>query len=87
MVVVDIAISCFQCRHLIPAPNARPHARLPTVSGHGCTDGLTTERDFDSQATWVIAVVGLYCDMLSTGVCTTGAGIKWLYCTCRTWGQ
>ena len=50
------------------------HDRTPVCQqfpGHGCTDGLTTERDFDSQATWVIAVVGLYCDMLSTGFCTT----------------
>ena len=50
------------------------HDRTPACQlfpWHGCTDGLTTERDFDSQATCVIAVVGLYCDMLSTGVCTT----------------
>ena len=38
---------------------------------HGCTDGLTFEHDFDSQATGVIDVLGLYSAMLSTGVYTT----------------
>ena len=32
-------------------------------------DDLTTERSFDSQATWVIDVLGLFFDMLSMGVC------------------
>ena len=31
-----------------------------TVPGHGCVyDHYTTERSFDSQATWVIDVLGL----------------------------
>ena len=34
-------------------------------------DDLTTERSFDSQATWVIDVLYLLFDMLSMGVCTT----------------
>ena len=47
--------------------------------------GLTTKRSFDSQATWVIGVLGLFFDMFITGVFTiwhwqTGAGIKCLYC-------
>ena len=45
---------------------------------------LTHELIFDSQATWVVEVLGLFFDMLSMGVCTdvrsTGAGIKYLYC-------
>ena len=50
------------------------HDRTPACHqfpGHGCTDGLTTERDLDSQATLAIDVFGLYFEMLSTGVCTT----------------
>ena len=39
---------------------------------HGCTDGLTTERSFDLQTTWVIRVLGLFFDMLYMGACTTG---------------
>ena len=66
-----------QCRHLIPAlkmcrqpgHNTRPHARLPP-SFLGM-DYLTTERSFDSQATWVIDLLGLSFDMLSIGVWTT----------------
>ena len=34
-------------------------------SGHGCMYDLTTERSFDSQATWFIF------DTLSISVCTT----------------
>ena len=45
------------------------HARLPpTFLG---LDDLSTEPSFDSQATWVIGVLGLLCDMLSPGVCIT----------------
>ena len=29
------------------------------ASGHGCMNDLTTESSFDSQATWVINVLGL----------------------------
>ena len=31
----------------------------------------TTERSFDSQATWGIDVLDLFLDMVSMGVCTT----------------
>ena len=34
-------------------------------------DDITTECSFDSQATRVIDVLGLFFDMLSVGVCTT----------------
>ena len=35
-------------------------------------DDLTTERDFDSQASLAIDMLGLIVDMLSKGVCTAG---------------
>ena len=38
---------------------------------HRCKDRLKIERDFDSQTTWVIDVLGLYFDTLSTGAFTT----------------
>ena len=38
------------------------------VSGHGYMDDLTTERSFDSQAEWVIDVLGFF--TLSKGICT-----------------
>ena len=34
-------------------------------------DDLTTERTFDSQATWIIDVLDLFFHMLSMGVRTT----------------
>ena len=37
-------------------------------------DVLTIERSFDSQATWVIDVLGSLLDTLSMGVCTTSTG-------------
>ena len=37
--------------------------------GHGCMDDLTTERRFDSEATCVTDVLGLF-GMISMGVCT-----------------
>ena len=42
------------------------------LSGHTCRciGDLTTERSFDSQATWVIDMLGLFFDMLSMDVCT-----------------
>ena len=49
-----------QSRHLIPALNARA-ARAQ--NGYGCMDNLTAERSFDSQATWVIGVFGLFSDI------------------------
>ena len=48
--------------------NTRPHAQFPE---QGCQDDLTTERSFDSQATWVIDVLGLFFDMLSMVVLKT----------------
>ena len=57
------------------------------VSSH-VNIGLTTERDFDSQATWVIDVLGLYFDVIQgcgynealADDRATGAGIKCIYC-------
>ena len=46
------------------------HNRMPSchpVSWDGCMDDLTTKRSFNSQATLVIGVLGLYFDMLSIG--------------------
>ena len=57
----------------LPGQTTRQHARLTThFPRHGCMDDLTTERSIGPQATWVIDVFGLFFDMLSTGVCTTG---------------
>ena len=43
----------------MPGHNSQPYARFP---GHGCMDDLATERtfNFDSQATLVIDVLGLF---------------------------
>ena len=57
-----------QCRHLIPALNAWvARAKYTTARpiatqfhGHLCVNDLTTERNFDSQITWVINVRSLY---------------------------
>ena len=57
--------------------------------GHGCMDGLVTERRFEPQATWVVAVLDLCFSMLFMSVLynqiladvrSIGAGIKCLYC-------
>ena len=37
----------------------------------GCIDDLANERSLDLQATWVLAVTGLFFDMLSIDVRTT----------------
>ena len=51
----------------------------------GCMDDPTTERSFDLQATWVIDALGLFFEcsynQALADVCSTGAGIKCLYCT------
>ena len=47
----------------------RPHARLPPI--FLSMDELTTERNFNSQARWVIDVFGLFFEMLSIGDLTT----------------
>ena len=55
-----------------PSHNIRPHGQLPpSFLEHGCLDDLTTERNFDSQATWVIDMFGIFFDMLPMSVCTT----------------
>ena len=51
-------------------------------------DDLTTDCSFDSQAMWVIDVLGLFFDVINgclydkalAVVRSTGAGIKYLYC-------
>ena len=73
-----------------PSHNTPPHARLQHILlGVDASYDLTTERSFDSQATWVIDVLGisiwhvihgfLYNQALAD-VRSTGAGIKCLYC-------
>ena len=57
----------------LPGQTTRQDARLITFfPRHGCMDDLITERSIGPQATWVIDVPGLFVDMFSTGVCTTG---------------
>ena len=66
---------CKKQSHLIPAVNAQYTTVRPIATqfpGHGCLDDLTTERSFNSQATCVVDVLGLFFDMLSMGFCTTG---------------
>ena len=68
-----------ECRRLIPALNAW-EVRVYTIHvarlidtqfhGHGCMNNLTTQRCIESQATWVIDVLGLFFDILSRGACT-----------------
>ena len=43
----------------------------PEFPGHGCMDDLPIETSFDSKATWVIDILSLFFDMLSTDICTT----------------
>ena len=40
--------------------------------GHGCMDDLTTESNFDSQASFRPSICLAVLDMLPMGVCTTG---------------
>ena len=42
----------------LPGQNTRPIAIQFT--GHDCINALTTERSFESQATWVIYVIGFF---------------------------
>ena len=63
---------CTRCRGSpdIPYTPARPIATA--FPGHGCMDDLTTERSFDSPATWAIDWLGsFHFDMLSMIVGTT----------------
>ena len=48
---------------------ARPIAS--SFPRHGNMDDLTTERRFDSQASWVIDVPGMVFDMVCMDFCTT----------------
>ena len=74
-----VTVTAVQCGHLIPALNAGAIRTKYTTARpiaiqfymHGCMDNLTIERGFDSQAKWVIDVLGLFSDMLSTFVFTT----------------
>ena len=44
-----------------PGHYTRPHDRMPTLfTGHGCKNDSTTERNVDSQATWVIYILCLF---------------------------
>ena len=62
-----------------PGHNTRPHARLrPCFQGMDATTGpsdLITERSFDSQATLVIDVFGLFCWQF----------MHWVFPTTRYW--
>ena len=51
----------------------RPHTRMaPSFLGMDArSNDLTTDRSVNSQATWVIDVLGLFFDMLSMGYYTT----------------
>ena len=71
--------------------NTRQHVGMPPsfIIGHGCMDHLTNKRSFDSQDTWVIDVLGfqknvihgyLYKQALAD-VRSSGAGLKYLYCS------
>ena len=42
--------------------------------GHGSIDDLTTERSFNSQATWVIDVLGLFLTCYPWVFVETGTG-------------
>ena len=68
-----------QSRHFIPALNAWADRAVYMIAhpiaiqfpGRRCMDDLTIEPNFDSQATHVIDVLGLFCDIISLVVCTT----------------
>ena len=74
------------CTKYVGSPDM-VHDRTPDchpVFGHGCIDDLTTERSFDSQATWVIdelflfylhAIHGRLYNQALADVRSTGAGI------------
>ena len=78
---------CGQTRH-----NTRSHARLPHSSMNmDALDNFKTECNFESQATWVIDVVGLFLrhdtdgclyNQVLADIRSTGAGNKCLYMYC-----
>ena len=76
-----------QCQNIIPALNAWADQVLYSTAcpiatqfpGHGCMNDLSTECSIDSQATWVIDVLGLFYNQAVADVWSTGAGIKCLY--------
>ena len=84
--------SCTKCVGSPGIINAR------TLDCFQSIDDLATERSFDSQATWVIDVLRLsllslynfhgyvYNQTLADDL-STGAGIKYLYCTMNTFLQ
>ena len=61
------------CTEFVGTPGMVNDCRLDFTQVHGHTYmvDLTTERNFDSQATCVIDVLGLFFDMLSMCVRTT----------------
>ena len=68
MPTVEIDRKYVQCRHSIPALNARAkymNARLIFTQflEHGCMDDLSSERSFSWQATRVINVLGFCFEM------------------------
>ena len=78
--MAETSVSPVQCRHLIPVldvwaawakyTTARPIATQ--FPGHGCMDDLTTGRSFDSLATWVIDVLGLFWTCYQWGLVQPG---------------
>ena len=82
-----------KCRHCTWAPRAEYTTARPIATqfpGHWCTDDLTTENSFHSQATWIIDMLVLFIWHVSNwcfynralaDVRSTGEGIKCLYCS------
>ena len=70
--VVIGTVSTFNfCTKCVGSP-CRQHGTSPIAiqfPGNGCMDDLTTERSFESQATWTIDVFGLF--LLFMSVCAT----------------
>ena len=89
-VTVPASNSCTKC---VGIPSIYTITRTIAIQfpGHVCMNDLTTERSFDSQATWVINVCLIIltcylwlCVQPGTGRRPTGARTKWLYCRCIT---
>ena len=72
LLFITLIIGKVQCRHLVPVlimgRTGKIHPIATKFPRHGCTDDHTTERSFDSQATWVINVLGFILDILLVGV-------------------
>ena len=78
----DVSESCLpitvptfnSCVERVGSPgiiHARTPGCHPYFRRHGCMDDLTTELALIHKATWIIDVLGLFVDMISTGLCTT----------------